>query len=135
MVKVPASPVTCTQMFYDAFPVYLTMGMTYDLYWNSDSTLVRYYRKAYELNVENTNRNMWIQGAYIYDAVSVVAHNRLSDKGKKQRSYPDRPYDLSPKAAEANNELRAEQERLKAIVFFKQLERNFKAKEASERGN
>ena len=47
--------------------------MTEEQYWDGDCTLTRYYRKADDLRTERVNREMWLQGMYIYDAVSILS--------------------------------------------------------------
>lgn len=59
-------------MFEEYFADYLVMGMTYDEFYNGDPNLVRAYRKAYKTKLENRNVEMWLQGAYVYEAVSRI---------------------------------------------------------------
>jgi hypothetical protein len=64
---------TFRETFDKTFPTYLAMGMTYDEFYNKDHTLTIAYRKAFELQREQTNQNLWLQGAYVYEAISRVA--------------------------------------------------------------
>lgn len=86
-----------TDQFYEHFPLYLAIGMSYDQYWNEDCTLVRHYRKADAIRRERLNSEAWLQGAYIYDAlcsVSPVLH-AFAKNGTKPNPYPDKPYALN----------------------------------------
>ena len=89
--------ITYTEKFYEAFPYYLSIGMTYDQYWNDDSTLVKYYRKADEIRKERRNEELWLQGMYIYEAlcdVSPVLH-AFAKKGVKPVPYSAKPYAIT----------------------------------------
>ena len=90
---------TYTEKFYEWFPYYISIGMTPEQYWEGDSTLVKYYRKADELRNERHNHELWLQGMYIYDAlcdVSPVLHS-FAKKGTKPHPYPSKPYAITEK--------------------------------------
>lgn len=88
-------------MFWDAFPFYLAIGMTYDQYWNQDCTLVKYYRKANEIRKDQINNQMWMQGAYIYEAIMdlVPALNPMTKPGIKPQPYLSKPLPRTTKDA------------------------------------
>ena len=90
---------TYTEKFYELFPYYLAIGMTYDQYWNDDPTLVKYYRKADEMRSERRNEELWLQGMYVYEAlcdVSPVLH-AYAKKGTKPQPYSEKPYAITEK--------------------------------------
>ena len=95
-------PNSYTKTFYEVFPYYLSVGMTPEQYWDGDSTLVKYYRKADELTRKRRNEHMWLQGMYIYDALCAVSPvlNAFAKKGTKPAPYPDHPYSLTNKDRE-----------------------------------
>ena len=96
--------VTYTEKFYEHFPYYLAIGMTYDQYWNGDCALVKYYRKADELRMERLNQEKWLQGMYIYEAfcdASPILH-AFAKKGVKPHPYSDKPYPITEKQRERN---------------------------------
>ena len=101
---------TYTEQFYEVFPQYLSMGMTYDQFWNDDPSLVIYYRKANELTIERKNQELWLQGLYIYEALCDVAPllHSMAKKGTKARPYPEQPYTITEKQRKREKE---EQER------------------------
>lgn len=61
------------KIFADMFPQYLAMGMSYDEYYKQDCELVIAYRKAEKMKRIKANQDMWLQGLYVYQAVSRVA--------------------------------------------------------------
>ena len=70
-----------------SFPFYLSIGMTYEQFWENDPSLAKYYREADKLRNERKNTDAWIQGMYIYDAVSTVVYNVwCRDKGNHQQN-------------------------------------------------
>ena len=84
------------ETFEDAFPFYLSIGMSYDEYWNGDASLTNYYRKAHYLRLERKNQEMWLQGMYIYEAIadlSPILH-AFAKAGTKAKPYPSEPYNL-----------------------------------------
>ena len=70
--------------------------MTYEQFWEQDCELVKYYRKSAEIKESIKNREAWIQGAYIYEALCNVAPilHAFAKKGTKPAPYRDTPYTL-----------------------------------------
>ena len=109
-----------TEIFEECFPYYLAYGMSYAEYWEGDPSLAQYYRKAYRIRQEEINNNAWLQGLYIYDAVSTALYNSLRGMGKQKppaKDYAKQPYDLHNKVkteAEKAREVEIEQEKAAA---------------------
>lgn len=99
------------EIFEDAFPHYLYMGMTPEQFWEGDSNLVVAYRKAFEMKQEADNQRLWLQGAYVYDAISrlVPILHPFAKKGTKAEPYLDKPYPLK----EGNTEDKPEDKNIK----------------------
>ena len=97
---------TYTERFYELFPYYLAIGMTYEQYWDGDCTLPKYYRKAEELRNEKRNQELWLQGMYIYEAICDVAPilHAFAKKGTKPTPYSSKPYPLTNKQVEQEEE-------------------------------
>lgn len=92
-----SAPFTYTEKFYEVFPYYLSIGMTYEQFWEGDCTLTKYYRKADEIRKERRNEELWLQGMYIYEAlceVSPVLH-AFAKKGTKPLPYSTKPYAIT----------------------------------------
>ena len=116
----PTQVKTNTEVFEECFPFYLAIGMSFAEYWDGDPKLARYYRKAYQIKQEEINNNAWLQGLYVYDAVSTALHNALRGMGKFKppaRDYAKQPYNFSNKVkseAEKAREVEIEQEKAAA---------------------
>ena len=110
---------TNTEIFEECFPFYLAIGMSYAEYWEGDCSLARYYRKAYQIKQEEINNNAWLQGMYIYDAVSTALHNALRGKNSKAREYAKQPYNFDNKEkSELEKAKEVEAEQAKAAVWM-----------------
>lgn len=108
-ISATASLLTYTEKFNELFPHYLSIGMTEEQYWDKDCMLVVAYRKAEELRTDRKNQEMWLQGAYIYDAicrVSPILH-AFAKKGTKPVPYMEEAYALTEKQAEVKEEAKA----------------------------
>ena len=109
-----------TTVFYDQFPYYLSIGMTPEQYWDGDSMLAKYYRKADEIRRKRRNEELWLQGMYIYEAlcdVSPVLH-AFAKRGSKPVPYPDHPYALTVNDLKEEKKLKERQERDKARRYM-----------------
>ena len=109
------SPVSFSEIFEEHLPLYMAMGMTPEQYWDGDCALVIAYRKANELKKQQDNARLWMQGAYIRDAIV----SALSDP-KKPVEYPAEPYPLTKKE-------KAEQEARAAKRKLENMEKTFAA--------
>lgn len=99
------------------------MGMSSEEFWHGKFSLVKSYRKAYELQKEAKEYEIWKQGMYIYEAlvdVSPVLH-AFAKKGTKPRPYPEKPYGIEVEKTEEEIEREKENERIKAKLHFMNL--------------
>ena len=112
-------------------PYYLSMGMTYEQYWDMSPYLVKAYRKAQLIKQKRQNEDMWLQGLYFYTGLCCGLQNVFRKKGEKQAKYPEKPFDVFKKT-EAEQEMEADREREKAIRAFDALRITLKAKEESK---
>lgn len=88
----------------------MSYGMSRDEYWNGDIRAAFDYVEAEQYRFKRRNEEMWLQGAYICDAVAVAVHNTVVlglNKGRGEKAtYPDKPYDFTPpKENEEDNAL------------------------------
>ena len=108
---------TNAEIFDECFPFHLAIGMSYAEYWAGDPALARYYRKAYQIKQEEINNTAWLQGLYIYDAVSTAMHNALRGKNVRVREYQKQPFDFKRREkteAEKMREVEIEQQKAAA---------------------
>lgn len=78
--------------------------MTYEQYWEYDPWLAVYCREAHRLKNQQTNQEMWMQGLYFREAMSVVLHNALKKKSDKEIYYPKEPFALTEKESNERKE-------------------------------
>ena len=97
----------------------MSIGMTYDEFWNQDVAMVRAYRKAHELKRQQNNETLWLQGIYVRDALMATVGNMFSDKGAKKNEYPAEPYPVTVEqvAEKEAAENRKAEERMKADIM------------------
>jgi hypothetical protein len=104
------------------------MGIGAAEFWQLNVRTLRPYLLAENIKREERNYFLWLQGAYIYDAVGVVMHNAFSKKSAKKKEYIGEPVRITP-LTEEEKAIKAEKERRKVIAMFDAMERDFKAKE------
>ena len=108
-----------SDIFEQLCPYYMSIGMSYDEFWNQDVNMVKAYRKAYELSEKRRNQELWLQGMYFYEALcdaSPLFRFSMKKGSIKPEPYIKEPYPLT--AAEVREreerEARKKEERLKA---------------------
>ena len=126
----PTSPFPYTEAFKQKFPYYLSIGMTYEQYWEQDCELVKDYREAEELRIERINYQAWLQGMYFYDAlarVSPILH-AYAKKGTKAKPYVEKPYAITKKIAKQQETVKekAKSEKAKRYMEAIMLQHNKK---------
>lgn len=97
---------TYTEKFEELFPYYISLGMTEEQYWDKDSQLVVFYRKAEELRTNRKNGEMWLQGAYFYEAIKRISPilHAFAKKGTRPMPYIEEPFSLTEKQVEYKQE-------------------------------
>ena len=90
--------------------------MTYDQYWYEDPKILNAYLKAEEIKQRKRNNEMWLQGAYIYQAIGALTPvlNPFS-KEHKAKPYLDKPI---PITQQERDEI--EQERYNRMLEYMQ---------------
>lgn len=94
--SVDAQAITPLEYLDKLFEFGLFLGMSYDDYWNKEPELFLRYYNAEKLKQQKKNNEMWLQGAYIYNAVGSLypIFNPFS-KEKKARPYMSSPIPLT----------------------------------------
>ena len=114
----------------------MSIGMTYDEFWNQDVRLVEVYRKAAELRDKRRNQELWLQGMYIYEALcdaSPLFRFSMKKGSVKPEPYAKEPYPITEAEVKAREEreARLKEERLKAeFALFTEQIRNAMPSEA-----
>lgn len=97
-------------------PLAIEYGMSVKEFWENDPDLFWAYRFSYiqrlKREQEEANTRAWLQGAYIYEAVSVALSNAFT---KTKSTYSKEPYSLT-KEESREKELINLQSRLKNRV-------------------
>ena len=94
----------------------MSIGMTFDEFWNQDVAMVRAYRKSHELKRRQQNEVLWMQGLYIRDALLSTVGNMFAGKSSTPIEYPAEPYPVTTEqvAEKEAAEHRRMEERMKA---------------------
>ena len=93
--------VTYTEQFEEQFPYYLSIGMSYEQFWEGDCWLPKYYREAHKSRIKRDNEQAWLIGRYVYDAVCAASPllHALAKKGTEAHPYLEKPYPSSMEEA------------------------------------
>lgn len=80
--------------------------MTYEQFWDMDCTLVKAFQKADEYRKKEQNTWAWVQGMYIYDALTRLAPIFMANpkKGMKPKPYSKEPFKLFEEKEEISEE-------------------------------
>lgn len=116
------------QSYSDTFkalcPYYMSIGMTYDEFWNGDVDMVKAYREADELRHRRRNQELWLQGMYFYEALCDASPLfRFSTKPVKAEPYIKEPFPITAEEVQEREERkrRVEEERFK-VEFAEYVE-------------
>lgn len=108
------SHISFTEIFEKHLPFYLSIGMSYEQYWFDDCCIAKFYKKAYDLQRDRINEQLWLQGLYIYDALCDVAPALRAMGAKPPEKYVSEPYPLTEKEMKIRKKKR-EKEKQEAI--------------------
>lgn len=108
---------TLESIYEKQFPFFLSIGMTYEQYWNDDPTLVIPYLEAFDLKRKRKNQEMWLQGLYVYKAIGSFAEIfvGLPAKNAKVQDYMKEPLPLTKEEVELR-EKKAQKEKFDKIM-------------------
>lgn len=99
-------------------------------FWEEDPELLWAYRKSYmdkaKIKNEIDNYNAWLNGLYVYDAISKSLYNSFGRKETQPTiNYTEKPYDFNAKPK--TKEEIAKEEQLKLEEQIKERNRQIKA--------
>jgi len=120
-------------LLYDCLPIYMSIGMSVEEYWEGDADLPVYYRKAEELRQEKLNWQLHLQGMYFYEALCDASpiFNPYAKRGTKPVPYPSVPYGVK----ESEDVDKTEQTKKAMEVFGAWATRFNQRREASNAGS
>lgn len=106
---------TSLKAYFDELCGYaISIGMTYKEFWEDDIDILLYYVKAEETRQKKRNNEMWLQGAYIYQAIGALAPV-LNGMTKEHRASP---YLKQPFAITEEERIEQENQKLKRFVAY-----------------
>ena len=133
------APKSLAEVFTELCPHYMAMGMSYREFWHCNTKVHMAYRKAWEQKKQYRNWEMWMQGAYFYDALLKVAPVMRAAFGKgrvEPGKYAETPYPLTEKEAKAIEERkRIENMKRMLAMFEKESAMNAAAQKAKQGTN
>ena len=127
LVNGSASHFSYSKLFREQCIVYMSIGMSYEEFWEKDVDLVKFYREAHQLKQKQKDYDLWLQGRYFYDAlcaVSPVLH-AFAPQGTKAHPYVEQPYPRTQKDLVERQKkiMRENAEAFRAFVEAKNEER------------
>ena len=127
LVNGSASLFSYSELFREQCIVYMSIGMSYEEFWEMDVDLVKFYREAEQLKQKRRDYDLWLQGRYIYDAlcaVSPVLH-AFAPQGTKAMPYLEEPYPRTRKELRERQKkiMKENAETFRALVELKNEER------------
>lgn len=106
---------------------YMALGVSASEFWDGDYTMLKYYVERHKIAVEQQNEQLWLQGAYFYEAIS-VALSQAFDKHSTAK-YPEKPYRLTPMSEDEQkieNQKKVDEFRSKLMALGKRFEAKHK---------
>lgn len=107
-----------SKAFEELCPFYLSIGMSSAEYWEGDSSLPRYFRKAFKMRQDRENERAWLHGLYVYDAV-ISAMTHLNSNKNSHKSYASKPYSFGSEEAEQEKQEKVVEAQAQAEVWLK----------------
>ena len=113
---------------------YMALGVSADEFWNGDYTLLKYHVEKHRIAVEQQNEQLWLQGVYFYEALSVALSQAFSKH--TQAKYPEKPYRLTPlseEEQELENKRKVEEFRAQLMAAGRRFEAKHKREQGGEK--
>lgn len=120
-LKIPSSEIqkfSFAKVYNDAFPVYLSIGMTSHQYWDEDAMLTKQYREAFKLMQSRKNKDAWLQGRYVYEAMSSALSALFSKNRSDIYPYPSEPFPITKEEVEDRERREYEARRQRIMASF-----------------
>ena len=114
--------------------------MTWEQFWDGDARMPKYYRQADEMRKRRKNEELWLQGAYVYEAIAdlVPVLHAFAKKGAKPQPYLEEPYALTKAEvsdrAEKTKRREYDKKMAKVASWAAAVNQKFAKKEVAENG-
>ena len=95
----------------------MTYGMTYEQFWYGEPRIAKYYYEYNKMMNKKKNEQMWVQGMYTLNALSVALNNAFD---KHKIKYTNKPFDIYPKT-KAEKEIEKNEKTNKLIRWLNSL--------------
>ena len=120
----PNRHLSFTEAFEEAFPIYLSIGMSYELFWEAEPQVAAAFRRADEISRRRVNQQLWLSGVYVREALASTVGNMFS-KGSKHE-YPSEPIAITVAEQEERQARlqKAKMEKIKASFMARALNVN-----------
>lgn len=105
--------------------------MSAEQFWQQDPWLAVAYRRADEIKRQNRSYDLWLAGAYTFNAASTAVYNALKKKGARPQKYLEEPFRVIPYSEEEKEQIAA-RERQKTIDYFNRLTEKWNKKHSAE---
>lgn len=117
------SPQSFTEIFEEIWPYFLSIGMSWEQFWEGDPFLVKGYRRAESIRRKRLNEELWLSGIYTSEALASTVGNMFS---KTKHKYPSEPFPITEEEQRERQERerKARMERIKATFTAKALKVN-----------
>jgi len=109
------------ELFDDQCAYYISIGMTYEQYWDGDAQMPRFYRKAEELRRRRENFNAWLQGAYFYEVIRDLAPSINALSKAKPKPYRDTVIPMTASEIREHEERKKKEQYEQSLARFKGL--------------
>lgn len=134
-------------MLDKALPLYMSIGMPYELYWEGEYGAKKAYREAYALRRKReeqiADQNNWYMGQYIISALQavplLVAGLNVKETTRLPK-YPEKPFfEAAEEQKQEEQRKKKEEDRMKmAMAMFHamatQFNKNFEQKQQEQSG-
>ena len=120
-LKIPSSEIqkfSFAKAYNDAFPVYLSIGMTSHQYWDEDAMLTKQYREAFKLMQSRKNKDAGLQGRYVYEAMSSAVSALFANNRSDIYPYPSEPFPITQEEVEDRERREDEARRQRIMASF-----------------
>ena len=114
------------KIVWQCLPYYLSIGMSYNDFFNADVCLHKAYRQADKMKLKRENTLLWLQGMYVYEAIldSAPTLNALA-KNHTPNKYSNKPYAITQEEIEEAEESKAKAQMIKNQEFLNRFATQF----------